>query len=346
MIPLSVIDLRDAEAHVAEVLRSGRVSRGPVLETFEREFAAVAGTRYAIAVQGGTAALVTALRALGLRAGDEVLTSPLLPVATLDAIVEAGATARFADIARDDFALDPDAAAGAITTATRVLLPAHLFGQTGDLAKHAAIAAESGLRLVEDAQQAAGATCAGAPAGSFGLGCFSTPEAGVVTTDDAELAGRLRDEARHVVLPELHAALALARLERLSATTAARRYHAQRLTEGLRGTPGLDVPRALPDREHGWQQYSVLIGPHAMLSRDELADALTERGVGNGVCHPRLVFDHDRYARHPLVPPVSPRDFPSASRVSEEMLTLPVHPALTETDLDTIIDVVREELGA
>ncbi|PXY34932.1 aminotransferase [Prauserella coralliicola] len=341
MIPLSVIDLREAEPFVAEVLRSGRISRGPMVERFERDFAAAAGTRHAVAVQSGFAALVASLRALDLRPGDEVLTSPLTSVATLDAIIEAGASACFADIARDDFALDPDEAGSRITRRTRVLLPAHLFGQPADLGKHAALAAEAGLRLMEDAGQATGS-----PAGSSGLACFSATECGVVTTDDAELAGRVRNEARHATLSELSAAVCLGRLVRHATLTEARQRNAERLTDGLRGTPGLDVPKRLPGREHTWQRYTVLIGPHAMLSRDELAEALTGRGVANAVCHPRLVFDHDRYAGHPLVPAVSARDFRVASQVTEEALALPVHAELTDTDLDTIIEVVRDELGA
>ncbi|MEU6641341.1 DegT/DnrJ/EryC1/StrS family aminotransferase [Saccharomonospora sp. NPDC046836] len=368
MIPLSVVDVRDAEPLVTEVLRSGGLVQGPMVDRFERAFAGVAGTRHAIAVNSGTTALVAALEVLDLEPGDEVITSPFTFVATLNAIIEAGATVRFADICRDDFALDPDAAAAAIGPRTRVLLPVHLYGQPADMGKHAALAAEADLYLVEDAAQAVGAAYEGRPVGSYGLGCFSlyatknitTAEGGVITTDDERLADRLRllrnqgMRARYdYVVPghnyrmsDLHAAVGIPQLERLPALSAARQRNAQRLTEGLGGTPGLAVPATLPGRKHVWHQYTVLIGPHAMLSRDELAEALNARGIGSGVYYPRLVFDYDCYRGHPLVPAVSARDLPVAAAIADQALSLPVHPALTDAQVETIIAAVREELGA
>ncbi|PXY31838.1 DegT/DnrJ/EryC1/StrS family aminotransferase [Prauserella muralis] len=368
MIPLTVVDVRDAEPLVAEVIRSGGLAQGPMVERFEHAFADVAGTRHAVAVSSGTAALVATLEALDLRPGDEVVTSPFTFAATLNAILEAGATARFADITRADFALDADAVAAALGPRTKVLLPVHLYGQPADLGKLTALAAESGAHLVEDAAQAVGATFDGRPAGSHGVGCFSlyatknvtTAEGGVVTTDDDALAGRvrllrnqgMRARYRYEVpghnyrMSELHAAVGIPQLRRLSELTEARRRNARRLSEGLAGTPGLDLPAVLPGREHVWHQYTVLIGPHAMLSRDELATALAARGIGTGVYYPRLVFDHDCYRGHPQVPDASVEDFPVAARMAEQVLSLPVHPSLSDAQVDTIVATVREELGA
>lgn len=368
MIPITVVDVAGAEPLVAEVLRSGVIAQGPMVKRFEDAFAQVAGTRHAVAVNSGTTALVASLQVLDLQPGDEVVTSPFTFVATLNAILEAGATVRFADINADDFNINPDAVAAAITGRTKVLMPVHLYGQTADVGKLATLAEERGLHLVEDAAQAVGATFDGKPAGSFGLGCFSlyatknitTAEGGVITTDDDELADRLRvlrnqgmraryqyEMAGHNYrMTDVHAAIGIPQLERLPELTALRRRNAARLTDGLRGTPGLILPAVLPQRAHVWHQYTVRVGPHAMLARDELAAALTERGIGNGVYYPKLVFDYDCYRGHPLVPEVTAGDVPVAARVADEVLSLPVHPALTDEQLDTIIKTVREVLGA
>jgi dTDP-4-amino-4,6-dideoxygalactose transaminase len=368
MIPITVVDVRDAESLVVEVLRSGAIAQGPMVKRFEDAFAKVAGTKHAVAVNNGTTALVASLQVLGLQPGDEVITSPFTFVATLNAILEAGASVRFADIRRDDFALDPDAVSAAVGGRTKVLMPVHLYGQTADMGKLAPLAAEHGLYLVEDAAQAVGASFQGRRAGSYGLGCFSlyatknitTAEGGVITTDDDELADRLRvlrnqgmraryqyEVAGHNYrMTDLHAAVGIPQLEKLDTLTAARQRNAQRLSEGLAGTPGLDVPAVLPGREHVWHQYTVLVGPHAMLSRDELAQALTKRGIGNGVYYPKIVFDYDCYRGHPQILGASVPDFPVAASVASQALSLPVHPALSESDVDTVIKTVREVLGA
>jgi len=368
MIPLSVVDVRDAEDLVVEVLRSGSLAQGPMVKRFENAFAGVAGTKHAVAVNNGTTALVASLQVLDLQPGDEVITSPFTFVATLNAILEAGATVRFADIRRDDFAMDPDAVAAAIGPRTKVLMPVHLYGQTADMGKLAPLAAEHGLHVVEDSAQAIGASYDGRPAGSFGIGCFSlyatknitTAEGGVITTDDDELADRLRvlrnqgmraryqyEVAGHNYrMTDLHAAVGIPQLEKLDELTAARQANAKRLTDGLSGTPGLDVPQVLPGREHVWHQYTVQVGPHAFLERDELAAALTEKGIGNGIYYPKIVFDYDCYRGHPLIPGASVDDFPVAASVASQVLSLPVHPKLTESHVDTIIESVREVLGA
>jgi dTDP-4-amino-4,6-dideoxygalactose transaminase len=368
MIPITVVDVRDAEDLVVEVLRSGSIAQGPMVKRFEDAFAGIAGTKHAVAVNSGTTALVASLQALDLQPGDEVITSPFTFVATLNAILEAGATVRFADIRRDDFTLDPDAVAAAITDRTKVLMPVHLYGQTADMGKLAPLASEHGLSIIEDAAQAVGASFEGKPAGSYGIGCFSlyatknvtTAEGGVITTDDDALADKLRvlrnqgmraryqyELAGHNYrMTDLHAAVGIPQLAKLDQLTAARQANAKRLNEGLAGTPGLTLPKVQPGREHVWHQYTVLVGPHAMLSRDEFAAALTERGIGNGTYYPKVVFDYDCYAGHPLVPGARVDDFPVAASVAAQALSLPVHQHLSESDLETVIETVREVLGA
>lgn len=368
MIPITAVDVRDAEPLVTEVLRSGSLTQGPMVARFEEAFARTTGTAHAIAVSSGISALVAALQALDLRPGDEVLTSPFTSAPTVNAILQAGLTVRFADISREDFAIDPDAAAAAIGPRTRVLMPVHLFGQTADLGKLAPLAAECGLYLVEDAAHALGSSFHGRPAGSFGVGCFSlhttqnltTGEGGMITCQDSDLADRLRllrDEGQRSVyaqeppghnyrMSELHAAVGIPQLAKLDELIAARRRNARRLTVGLAGTPGLTAPGVLPGRGHVWSHYTVLVGVNAMLSRDELAAELVVRGICTGTFYPRLVFDHSCFRGHPQVPAVSPADFPVAAALTDQALSLPVHPALSESDVDTVIAEVREALGA
>lgn len=366
MIPISSVDLGpEVEQLVLEVLRSGMVAQGPVVKRFEDRFAEISGVKHAVAVNNGTTALVAALQSLDLEPGDEVVTSPFTFVATLNAILEAGATAVFADIREDDFCVDPDAVAAAVGERTRVLMPVHLYGQVADMDKLAPLAEERGLHLVEDAAQAHGASLGDKRAGSWGLGCFSfygtknitTGEGGIITTDDDVLADRLRvlrnqgmraryqyEMAGHNYrLTDLQAALALPQLDRYDDTLAKRRANATALTEGLAGVTGLRTPQQLPGRGHVWHQYTVLVGPDAAISRDELVAKLGERGVGSGIYYPKLVFDYDCYREHPRV---RTSEVPVAEQIVQQAVSLPVHPKLSRDDVQTVVATVRDLMGA
>lgn len=362
MIPISVVDLgEEVEQQVLEVLRSGIIAQGPKVAAFEAGFAELVGVPHAVAVNNGTTALVAALQVLDLDPGDEVITSPFTFIATLNAILEAGATARFADISADDFCVDPTAVAAAVTERTRVLMPVHLYGQTADMGKLSPFAAEHGLYIVEDAAQAHGARQEGRAAGSWGLGCFSfyatknltTGEGGMITTDDEELAGRLRvlrnqgmrqryvyEMAGHNYrMTDLQAAVALPALARYGTQVARRQANAAKLSAALGGTPALRVPVEQSGREHVWHQYTVLVTDESAVTRDELSAKLTERGIGSGVYYPKTVFDYECYATHPRVV-VS--DAPVATDVASRCLSLPVHAKLTDDEVDQVATAVLE----
>ncbi|WP_407341753.1 DegT/DnrJ/EryC1/StrS family aminotransferase [Pengzhenrongella phosphoraccumulans] len=366
MIPISSVVLGpEVEAEVLKVLRSGMIAQGPVVAEFERRFAELTGVRHAVAVSNGTIALVAALQVLDLQPGDEVLTTPFTFVATLNAILEAGATATFADISEDDFNLDPIAAEKAINERTKVLMPVHLYGQTADAGAFTSIADRHGLALVEDSAQSHGATFEGRAAGSFGIGCFSfygtknitTGEGGIVTTNDDAVADRLRvlrnqgmraryqyEMAGHNYrMTDLQAALALPQIDRYATTVATRQANATALTAGLEGIPGLIVPRSLPGRSHVWHQYTVRITPDAAVDRAEFTAKLTEAGIGNGIYYPSLVFDYDCYRNHPGV---RISDVPVAARIVSEVVSLPVHPKVSADDIAEVIAAVRSILGA
>lgn len=347
-----------------EVLRSGMIAQGPMVQRLETEFAMITGVDHVVAVNNGTTALIAALAVLDLEPGDEVLTSPFTFVATLNAIIEAGATARFVDIDTSDFNLSAAFLDAAFTDRTKVVMPVHLYGQCADMTSIMPIVERHGAVMVEDAAQAHGARIGDQAAGSWGIGCFSlyatknltSAEGGLISTNDAAVADRLRVlrnqgmRQRYVYemagnnfrLTDLQAAVCLPQLRTYDDQLAARRHNAATLNAGLGGVRGLTTPAELPGRSHVWHQYTVLVGDDAALTRDELLAELGERGIGSGIYYPKLVFDYDCYRNHPLV---KIDDMPVASDVVQRCLSLPVHPYLTESDLARIVDTITDLLG-
>jgi dTDP-4-amino-4,6-dideoxygalactose transaminase len=329
-----------------------------MVRRLETAFAECVGTRHAVAVNNGTTALIAALQVLDLQPGDEVVTSPFTFGATLNAILVAGATARFADISEADFAVDPARVAERIGARTRALLPVHLYGQTADMDPLVRLAGEHGLHLVEDAAQAHGATYRGRSAGTFGIGAFSfyatknvtTGEGGMVTTDDDRLADRLRllrnqgmrsryqyeMVGHNYRMTDLQAAVGLPQIARIGAIAERQRRNADLLTELLADVPGLRLPRAAAGRGHVWHQYTVLLGEG--VDRDRVIAELADAGVATGVYYPRAVFDHEVFRDHPRV---VAEEVPVARSVAARCLSLPVHQALGEGDLETVGKAVR-----
>ncbi len=364
-IPISALSLTpEDEARVLGVLRSGHLAQGPVVAELEAAFAGLCEVREAVAVSSGTAALEATLRALGIGAGDEVITTPFTFVATLNAILAVGAVARFADIDPSTFTIDPEAAAALVGARTAAILPVHLYGLPADLERLGALARRHGLALVEDAAQAHGARVGGRPVGSFGAGCFSlyatknvaAGEGGIVTTDDAVLADRLRllrnqgmrERYRYEVigtnlrLTDLAAAVAVGQVRRLGTLTAARRANAARLRSGLAGLAGLRLPEEPAGRDHVYHQFTVRVVRSEGRDRDRLGAALARRGIATGVYYPRVVFDYECYAGHPGV---VREEVPQARAAAAEVLSLPVHPALEPGDLDRIVAATTDALG-
>lgn len=363
MIPISTVSLGpEVEERVLGVIRSGIIAQGPVVAEFEARFAELVGARHAIAVNNGTTALVAAIQALGLGPGDEVVTSPFTFIATLNAILGAGATVRFGDIRAEDFALDPESVRAQLTERTRVVMPVHLYGQSADMAALGALAAEHGVQIVEDAAQAHGARFDGRGVGTFGIGCFSfyatknltTGEGGIVTTDDDGIADTLRVlrnqgmRARYEYvmaghnyrLTDLQAAVVLPQLDGYAQQLIARRANAAGLSQRLADVPGLVLPTQLVGREHVWHQYTVLLP--AGTDRNAAVASLTESGVGSGIYYPKPVYDYDTYrSRADVIRSATP----VADDVAARCLSLPVHPRVSEADLDTIAEAVRQALG-
>ena len=353
MIPIARPILGDAEkAAVLEVIDSGMLVQGPRVRQLEQRFEEVVGVPHAIATSSGTTALQLALLAHGIGPGDEVITSPFSFIATANAILYVGAVPVFGEIDEATFNLDPRSVESLIGARTKAIMPVHLYGQPADMQPLLELASGHKLALIEDSAQAIGATYRGRAAGSFGTGVFSlyatknitAGEGGVITTADEEIANRARLLRNHGMkeryryqglgynfrLSDLHAAIGLAQLTRLDDFTARRRRNAAALSAGIKR---LRVPQVATDRDHVWHQYTVRTAP---LDRDEAAARLREQGVGTAVFYPTLLdqFAHvravSRSASHPV-----------ADAVVRDVLSLPVHPALSAQDIDRIIDVVN-----
>ena len=356
MIPLSRPDIGPAEEEaVLQVLRSGMLAMGRKTQEFEEAWAAYCGVRHAILMANGTVAQEAVLRGLGIGPGDEVITVSFTFNATASVILQVGARPVFVDIRADDFAMDPDQVEAAVTPRTRAIMPVHLYGLMADMAPLEAIAARHGLTIIEDAAQAHGATYAGRKAGTFGPAMFSlyatknlmTGEGGFATTDDDALADRIRlyrNHGMHVRYyhdslgtnfkpTDLAAALGLAQLPRLDERTARRRQNAARLTAGLAGYLTPTVPAG---REHVWHQYTMRFPGE----RQRVIDGLTERGVGTLIYYP--VPTHRQAYLQAFMPGAADLPLPVTDRLSEEVLSIPVRPNLTDEELDQVIAAVRE----
>ncbi len=358
MIPIArpLID-EEEKAAVLAALDSGRLAQGPRVRELEERFAAMVGTREAVAVCSGTAALMVALAANGIGTGDEVITTPFTFAATANAVLFTGARPVFVDAREDDFNIDPSLIEAAITPRTRAILPVHLYGQPCDMPAIEAIARKHALLIVEDACQAHGASVGGRMAGSFGTGCFSfyatknmtTGEGGMITTDDAALAEKARrfrnhgESSRYVSeslgynfrMSNVLAAIGLVQLEKLAARNEQRRANAAFLSERLRG---VIPPREMPGRRHVFHHYTVRVPSTDRTAsvRDALARRLAEAGIETGVYYPVPVH------RQPLYAGLGYGDkLPVAERLSKEVLSLPVHPGLSRSDLEAIVAAVN-----
>jgi dTDP-4-amino-4,6-dideoxygalactose transaminase len=337
---------------IDRVIGRGWFVLGPELAAFEEEFAAAAGARYAIGVGTGTDALALTLRALGIGPGDEVITSPVSAAFSALAIQMAGAAPVFADIDPDRLTLDPRAAEAAITPRTAALLPVHLYGQPADMSAFEALGRRHGLALIEDACQAHAATSAGRPVGTMGVaGAFSfyptknlgaLGDAGAVITNDAGLADKLKrlrnggqaDRYHHVEfgvnsrLDEMQAAILRARLPLLPAWTTRRRELGARYRDALAGAPVVVPPECDPG--HVYHLFPV-----RSPARARLQHALSARGIETLIHYPVPIPRQLAFAAYASAP------CPIAERVCAEVCSLPLHPFLSNADVDAVAEAVK-----
>lgn len=356
MIPAAkpLIGAEEREA-VDRVLQSGMLAQGPEVAAFESEFSAIVGNRHCIAVNSGTSGLHMALEALGLDTGDEVIVPSFTFAATANSVALTGATPVFVDIDPRTFNIDPKAMEAAITPKTKAIQPVHLYGQTAAMKEIMDIARRHNLLVVEDAAQAHMASLDGTPAGAFGdAGVFSfyptknmtSGEGGMITTANDETARQsrlLRNQGMekryeneivgfNTRMTDIHAAIGRVQLRKLSKWTEQRRANAKFFDENLKGVV---VPYVAPGAFHVYHQYTIRVVGH---NRDAFGAEMTKRGVGNGVYYPIPVHRLPSFG-HTF-------DLPNTTSAANEVLSIPVHPALSESDLETIVSVINSIAAA
>ena len=346
-------DDRDAiDGALRRVIDRGWYILGPEVDAFEREFASAIGTSHAVGVGTGTDAITLTLRALDIGPGDEVITTPLSAAYSALAIMMAGARPVFADIDPQRLTLDPAAAAAAVTSRTRAILPVHLYGQPADMDAFEVIASRHNLALIEDACQAHLATSHGRRVGSIGVaGAFSfyptknlgaLGDGGAVTTRDAQLADRIKrlrnggqtsryhhqEPGANSRLDEVQAAVLRARLPRLAAWTDRRRALASIYRRALTGST-VSVP-PLADEGHVFHLFPVLSD-----ARERLQHHLSGEGIETLIHYPVPI------SRQPALSAMSPADCPTAARVCAQVLSLPIYPSLAERDVEAVAAAVH-----
>lgn len=359
MIPIARPMIGDEEKRaVLEVLESGMLAQGSRVEAFEKAFAEMCGAKHAIATSSGTTALHVALLAHGIGPGDEIITTPFTFIASANSILYVGAKPVFVDIDPVTFNLDPDGVERAITPRTRAILPVHLFGLPCDMAALTDIAARHGLTIIEDACQAHGAEHLGRRVGSFGTACFSlyptknitSAEGGMVTTPDDAVAESCRLLRQHGMrrryyhdeigynfrMTDVHAAIGLAQLRKLERFNAARAANAAFYDAHL---CGVTTPVAPAGYRHVYHQYTIRV-PDG--KRDALADHLRQQGVGTGIYYPVAIHQQTYYTEQ-----LGYRlHLPEAESAASEVLSLPVHPALSRSDLETVVTAINTFMGS
>ncbi len=354
MIPIAKPMIGDAEKQaVMEVLDSGMLAQGPRTARFEERFAQACGVKHAIATTSGTTALHMALLANGVGEGDEVITTPFTFIASANSILFTGAQPVFVDIDPETFNIDPEQVAKAVTPRTKAIMPVHLYGYMCDMDALQAIADRHGLKIVEDACQAIGAAYHGQPAGSLGTGCFSlyatknvmSGEGGMITTSDDAVAEKCRLLRNHGMqrryyhdmlgfnfrMTDLCAAIGLAQLDRLEDFTTRRRANAAYLNSKIES---VITPTVKDGYRHVWHQYTIRVGGGR--DRDAAVRQLNEAGIGTGVFYP--VPAHRQAYMRDIVGDVQ---LPVAEQLAGEVISLPVHPQLSQADLDAIVAAVN-----
>ena len=364
VIPINAPQIGEEEIEaVVKVLKSGVLTHGlgagPMVKKFEEEFAKFVGARHAIAVNSGTAALHMAVLAAGVKRGDEVILPSFTFVATAETVVLAGAKPVFVDIDPETYTVSPEEVEKAVSGKTKAIIAVDLYGMSADMKPLREIADKHGLRLIEDAAQAHGAVYDGKPVGAYAdMACWSfyasknmtTGEGGMITTNDEELAEKLRltrchgEQQKYMStlighnyrMPEIEAAIGLVQLERLPSFLARRRENAERLTAKLCGAKNLQFPREQPKCRNSWYLYTVRLKDASRQERDTVVEQLKSKGIGAEIYYPwpiHMMPPYRRYKRFRLT---------ETEKASEQVFSLPVHPGVKTEHVDYIAETVLD----
>jgi len=359
--PVAFTDIYADETMVdraTEVLRSGRYVKGPMVERFESAFADFCGTDHAVGVASGTDAIYLSLKAAGVEAGDDVFVPAHTFFATVSPVLELDANPVFVDHEPETYTMSPLDLGEKVRAAEdpAAVVPVHIYGQPATMADIAAVADEQDLTVIEDACQAHGATYRGDRTGSLGdAGAFSfypsknmtvAGDGGMLTTDDPDLAREARmlrnhgrnDDGEHVRLGlnhrlgELHAALGHEQLAHIEDWNGKRRAAAQRYTDRLESVPEVTPPQSPTDTEHVYHLYVIQVP-----DRNELRDSLDAAGVETGIHYPVPAHEHPAVERRLDGSPRVPR----TETLTERILSLPMHPRITDAEIDRVCAAIE-----
>ncbi|MDR2873537.1 MAG: DegT/DnrJ/EryC1/StrS family aminotransferase [Methanobrevibacter sp.] len=362
-IPIASPVFGDEEAkEVVKVLKSGFIAQGSKVLEFEKQFAEFIGTDFAVATSSGTSALHVALLSCGISEGDEIITTPFSFVATGNSILFTGAKPVFVDINEDTYNINPDKIEDAITDKTKAIMPVHLYGQSAEMDEIMKIAKNNDLLVIEDAAQAHGAIYKnensvfdGKKIGSIGeLGCFSfyptknmtTGEGGIITTNNKEYADKAKmirshgekERYKHSILgynfrlTDISAAIGLVQLKILNEFNQKRIKNAEFLNKELANVKGIKTPKLNGNSRHVYHQYTI-----AVENRDEWIKFLNENGIGTGVHYPIAIYNQELYKN------LGYNDnCPVTEQMTEKVISLPIHPKITENDLKIIVSKLKE----
>jgi dTDP-4-amino-4,6-dideoxygalactose transaminase len=366
MISINAPQIGEEEIEaVVRVLKSGVLTSGlgagPKVTEFEKAFARFVRARHGIAMNSGTAALHSALAAAGVKAGDEVILPSFTFVASAEVVVFNRAKPVFVDINSDTYTVSPKAVEKAVTKKTKAIMPVDLYGMPADVQPIREIASKHGLKVIEDAAQAHGATYKGKPAGAFAdAACWSfygsknmtTGEGGMITTNSDEIAEIPRYIRSHgekkkyqslmlghnYHMPEIAAAIGVEQLKKLPKFVARRRQNAKRLTENLEKAKGLQLPSEPEGFKCSWYLYTVRWEKAKKEKRDDVVEKLKQKGIDAFICYVNpihLMPYYRKFGRYRL---------PETERASEQVFSLPVHPGVTAKQIDYISDSVLQLL--
>lgn len=347
----------EVDADVAGVFATASFVGGPHVAAFEQAYARFVGTRHCVGLANGTDAVELALRALGVGPGDEVVTAANTFVATVEAIARAGARPVLVDVDDDALLIDPDGIRAAVTSRTKAVVPVHLYGQVARM--ESVLEAAGGIPVVEDAAQSQGATRHSAISGSFGAiaatsfypgkNLGAAGDAGAITTDDDDLARRVRLLANHGSLTKyvhetlgfnsrldaIQAIVLRHKLARLSTWNAARRKAARRYDELLEGLPAVRRPVVLSGNEHVWHLYVVRVP-----ERDRVLTSLLAEGVGAALHYPQPVHLTEAFRGLGY----APGSFPVSEKAAQELLSLPMFPHITAAQQVRVVEALTRAL--
>lgn len=355
MIPAARPIIGDEEREAVDrVLRSGMMAQGPEVKAFEEEFSRFVGGRRCIAVNSGTSALHLGFLAAGIKAGDEVIVPSFSFAATANSVALAGGVPVFGDIDPLTFNLDPDQVESLITPRTKAIMPVHLYGHIADMDRFEEIGKKHNLLIFEDAAQAHLASLNGRMAGEWGaVASFSfyptknmtSGEGGMIVTNDVDIEHQsrmLRNQGgvvryqNEIVgfnnrMTDIHAAIGRVQVTKVEGWTAQRRKNAAYLDANLKG---VITPYVRPGSEHAYHQYTIRIDGATSEDRDKAIELIKSGGVGCDVYYPTPI--------HRLPSFSSVHDLPVTEKIVKEVISIPVHPSLTQAELEQIVSVIND----